>query len=395
MHELDTMASQAYQRLAGSLSHLGKRASGDDSYPWNYTSVNGHVCDMPRPMLNTETATLAGGHDFFTINQIITGACACFTLLSLSVLMFRHATHLSRPNEQLTIMRICCYLPIFCIGCLVEVSFPNAYVYLNAWLDVAQALALCNFFLMMCQFVSPSDSRRETFFAALHVPQKKSRRRGTSEPVNGLLWYRRMWLSIFQYPVVSTLVAVFTAITESQGVYCLVSSGTYFAHLWLGIIHNVSLAMAVMACLRLLSGLRGRLPHHRPWLKLIAFKLLIGITGLIQVSLPSMLLGYVPRPKAESLADHILDSPLCQSQPPQAHELSVVVGRLHRNSRHGHGIIDRAFLYHVPLRLRREDILSRKRRSECAACPRRCRSRCGPGHSLHRRPGTKWFVQQQ
>lgn len=257
---------------------------------------------MPRPLTNTETATLAGGYDFFTINQIVTGSCAIFTLLSLFILMFRHATHLSRPNEQLVIMRICCYLPILAVGCFLEVTFPNAYVYINPWLDCAQALALCNFFLMMCQFVSPSDSQREMFFAALKVPQKasgKRRRRGrgrgrnaqadadVDEPVNGLFWYRRMWFSIFQYPAVQALVAIFTAITESRGVYCLVSSSTHFAHLWLDLVHNVSLTVAILACLRLLGGLKGRLQHHRPLLKLAAFKLLIGVTGLVQVSSPS------------------------------------------------------------------------------------------------------------
>lgn len=272
----------------------------DESYPWNYTSTNGHVCDMPRPLVNTETATLAGGYDFFTINQIVTGSCACFTLLSLFILMFRHATHFSRPNEQLNIMRIICYLPVFAIGCFLEVSFPNAYVYINPWLDFSQALALCNFFLLLCHFVSPADSHRELFFAGLKVPQRKKRggRRGgrrdrgrgrgpepeaAEEPINGLEWYRKRWLLIFQYPAVQALVGIVTAITESQGVYCLVNSSENFAHLWLDIVHNASLTFAVVACLGMYGALRGQLAHHKPLAKLAAFKLLIGITGLIQV----------------------------------------------------------------------------------------------------------------
>lgn len=260
------MASQLYGRMLESLPQLSRRA--DDTYPWNYTSTNDHVCNMPRPLTNTETATLAGGFDFFTINQIVTGACACFVLLSLFILMFRHATHLSRPNEQLNIMRICCYLPIFSIGCFLEVSFPNAYMYINPWLDCVQAIALCNFFLLMCQFVSPSDSHRELFFAGLKVPQKKKKagrrggRRGRGrrgdygpepeveeEPINGLEWYRKRWLLIFQYPAIQALVGIFTAITEAKGVYCLVSSKSYFGHLWLDIVHNVSLTFAIIACL--------------------------------------------------------------------------------------------------------------------------------------------------
>lgn len=286
------MALQLYGRFLRNSRH-----EDDDSYPWNYTSTNGHVCNMPRPLLNTETATLAGGLDFFTINQVVTGACACFTLLSLLVLMYRHATHLSRPNEQLNIMRICCYLPLLAVGCLLETSFPNAYVYLNPWLDFVQAVALCNFFLLLCQFVSPSDSHREVFFAGLKVPQKKEKRRAgccglggrgragehfQEKPFDGLKWYRRMWLLIFQYPAVQALVGIATAVTESQGVYCLVSSNAYFTHLWMDIVHNTSLTLAVIACLQMYGVLRTQLAHHRPLAKLAAFKLLVGITGLIQ-----------------------------------------------------------------------------------------------------------------
>ncbi|KAK2615780.1 hypothetical protein N8I77_002508 [Diaporthe amygdali] len=292
------MASQLYERMVASLPQLVSRSN--DFEPYNYTSKNGHVCAMPRPLTNTETAKLAGGYDFFTINQIVTGACACFTLLSLFILMFRHATHLSRPNEQLNILRICCYLPIFAIGCFLEVSFPNAYMYINPWLDFVQSIALCNFFLLMCQFVSPSDQHREVFFAALKVPQKKKKSRGgrrargrrgdygpepevEEEPINGLEWYRKMWMLIFQYPAVQALVAIFTAIFESQGVYCLASSKPYFGHLWLDIIHNVSLTLAIMSCLRLYGALKSRLAHHKPLAKLAAFKLLVAITGIIQL----------------------------------------------------------------------------------------------------------------
>lgn len=290
------MATQLYGRFLGGLL---KHNDDDSSYPWNYTSKNGHVCNMPRPLVNTETSNVAGDFDFFRVDQIVTGACACFTLLSLFILMFRHATHLSRPNEQLNILRICCYLPIFSIGCFLEVTFPNAYMYINPWLDVFQAIALCNFFLLICHFVSPSDSDRELFFAGLKVPQKKKKagrrggRRGRrggdpepeveQEPINGLEWYRKRWLLIFQYPAIQTLVAIFTAITESQGVYCLVSSKPYFGHLWLDIVHNVSLTLAIIACLKMYGALKTQLAHHKPLAKLAAFKLLVGLTGLIQV----------------------------------------------------------------------------------------------------------------
>jgi hypothetical protein len=193
-------------------------------------------------------------------------------------------------------MRICCYIPIFTVGNFLEATWPNAYMYINPWLDFVQAIALCNFFLLMCQFISPSDDQRELFFAAFKVPQKKSRRgggggrrrrggrnNGSQEPVNGLEWYRKMWMSIFQYPVVQFGVAALTDITEGTKVYCLVSSKPHFAHLWLDLVHNISLTMALMAVLRLYSALKSQLGHHRTLAKLLAFKLLVAITGILQV----------------------------------------------------------------------------------------------------------------
>ncbi|KAK7923756.1 hypothetical protein PG985_007827 [Apiospora marii] len=279
--------------FASRLVHLLPRKD-DKPEPFNYTAGNGQLCAMPRPLLETATAPLAGGQTFYWLNLYVTAGCAAFTTLSILVLMARHATHLSRPNEQLNILRICCYLPIFAIGLFLEAAFPNAYAYLTPWLDFFQAIALANFFLLMCQYISPSDAQRDAFFSVFKVPARKglpccggSRRGGGQDSKqkegNGLEWYRNLWWCIFQYPVIQFGISVFTDITEAARVYCLVSSSPHFAHLWLDIAHNVSLTMAVLAALRMYSALKKELAHHRPLAKLLAFKLLVAVTGLIQI----------------------------------------------------------------------------------------------------------------
>ena len=296
------MDSLHLHQLVGRLLHH-TRDNDDKPTPYNYTAPNGHLCPMPRPLLQTGTAALAGGKTFYWVNLYITAGCAAFTTLSILVLMARHATHLSRPNEQLNILRICCYLPIFAVGLFLQAAFPNAYVYINPWLDFFQGIALANFFLLMCQFVSPSDEQREAFFAVFQVPAKKigglfgnrrRRARGhghgqsssggeSKEPKNGLEWYRGLWWCIFQYPVVQLVVALLTDITEATSVYCLANSSPHFAHLWLDVAHNISLTTAVLAALRMYSALKKELAHHRPLAKLLAFKLLVGVTGLTQL----------------------------------------------------------------------------------------------------------------
>lgn len=282
------MASLLYARMADRMAdsvHLAPRLLGFG----DKSSSNKTVCELPDATVlqNPQTATLVGGFDFFTLAEIITGACAAFTLLSMLVLMFRHATHLSRPNEQLTILRIAAYLPILAVGSFLQIAAPAAFVYLSPWLDLAQAIALCNFFLLMCQFVSPSDSRREMFFAGLKTPPPSRRRRNGNrsqdDSTSGLQGYRRMWLLIFQYPVIQLLVSIFTDITEAKAVYCLTSSSIHFAHLWLNLAHSISLIMAVLSCLRLCKALKQQLAHHKPLSKLLAFKGLVALEFLVEV----------------------------------------------------------------------------------------------------------------
>lgn len=257
------------------------------------SSSNKTVCEVPDATIlqNPQTATLPGTNfDFYTISLIVTAACTAFTLVSMLVLMARHATHLSRPNEQLNTLRICSYLPILAVGSLIQVAAPASYVYLSPWLDFAQSVALCNFFLLLCQFVSPSDSHREVFFSGLKAPtslrDRARRRPQNDDTASGLRWYRRMWLLIFQYPLVSFLVSVLTDITEAKEVYCLTSSSAHFAHLWLNIVHSISLTMAVLSCLRLSTALKQQLANHKPLAKLFAFKLLVGLTFLVEVRTP-------------------------------------------------------------------------------------------------------------
>jgi hypothetical protein len=161
------------------------------------------------------------------------------------------------------------------------VCAPSAYVYLQPWLEVAQAFALASFFILLCRFLSSEvDERRDVFFAPMKMMQKKS---GNST-AQVVATYRRTWILIFQYPVVAVLVAIFTAIAQGADKYCFGSHKVYFAALWLEIIQKVSMVVAVVAVLKTYAQLKVELRPHRAIQKLFAFKLLIGLQFLQQVS---------------------------------------------------------------------------------------------------------------
>ncbi len=84
------------------------------------------------------------------------------------------------------ILKISVVVPFYAIFNFLSVVFPAAQVYLLPWLDFIQAIALGSFFLLLCEFVSPSEIQRDVFFSAMTVPDKKS---GTGTR-DGLVWFR-------------------------------------------------------------------------------------------------------------------------------------------------------------------------------------------------------------
>jgi hypothetical protein len=89
------------------------------------------------------------------------------------------------------ILKICALIPIYGIVSFITIAFPNSYIYLDSWIEVFQAIALGSFFLLLCEFVSPSSQSRDVFFAGLEVPKSRlGGRKNGGRPVDGLEWYR-------------------------------------------------------------------------------------------------------------------------------------------------------------------------------------------------------------
>lgn len=145
--------------------------------------------------------------------------------------MYQHATHFSKPNEQLKILRISALLPVTSTIMLVGILFPESYFYIHPWADVMQALALGNFFFLMLEFVSPYNHERESFFGDLKVPVWWRPKKLSQD---GRAWYRMMHFFVFQFWPVELGVAVVTDITQipSINIYCTDHNKPQFAHIW-------------------------------------------------------------------------------------------------------------------------------------------------------------------
>ena len=75
---------------------------------------------------------------------------------------------------------------MFAVGSWVSVVWPTADVYIHPILDFVEACALASFFLLMCEWISPSREQRDIFFAAKNVPNKKH----PEKSQNGAKWFK-------------------------------------------------------------------------------------------------------------------------------------------------------------------------------------------------------------
>ncbi|WQF77532.1 Putative organic solute transporter subunit alpha/Transmembrane protein [Colletotrichum destructivum] len=129
---------------------------------------------------------LFGNTSFYKFNMILSGSFTAASCLIIFTLMFLHVTHLSKRNEQIKILRISLIIPFWSIISFLSICFPSAEVYLHPWLESVQSICLGTFFLLLCEFVSPSAQHRDVFFAALTVKNKKA----ADGEQNGLEWFR-------------------------------------------------------------------------------------------------------------------------------------------------------------------------------------------------------------
>ncbi|KAL3482884.1 organic solute transporter Ostalpha-domain-containing protein [Aspergillus germanicus] len=238
-----------------------------------------HVCPSSAAYDIEAAEPFIGSLSFHHFNMILSGACVGLVCLIISILMFRHATHLSKPREQIKIMKICLLLPLYSITSFLAICFPTAAVSLTPWMEVYQGLALGSFFLLLCEFLARDNEEGVGgFFEAFDPPKKRGK-----EDVTGVEWFGKQWLAIWQYPIVALGVAIATDITEALDVYCLESNNVHFAHIWLTVIAIVSVAFAVISILIFYKGLKSHLQAHKPLSKLLAFKLIVGLAFIEKI----------------------------------------------------------------------------------------------------------------
>ncbi|KAJ5720452.1 uncharacterized protein N7483_008386 [Penicillium malachiteum] len=240
--------------------------------------LTNETCPMPKKLNEVEEPFL-GNMTFYHFNIIVSGACTLITCILIFTLQMQHATHFSVPCEQIKIMRIVHMLPAFSLTSLFAIIFPNSYVYLEGWTEVFQAIALYSFHMLLIDFLAPSEKQRDIFFENFKV--KKSFKKGQYR--EGLSWLKLSYYCTLQYPIVVFLVAIGQSIAQAFNVYCLDSNKPGFAHIWLELLQEVSVTIAINAVIRFYANTKDYMKEHKPLLKLLSFKLIVGLIFLEQI----------------------------------------------------------------------------------------------------------------
>ncbi|CAH0057619.1 unnamed protein product [Clonostachys solani] len=233
----------------------------------NVASKDGNDGSCPHHDLTEDSrAEFVGGFSFHEFSMILSGACCGITLLVMVFFTQMHATHLSNPTEQIKIMKIGSLISTYALVSFFSVAFPAASVYMHPWLDVIEGTALGSFFLLLCDYISPSQEQREAFFA--------------TKPKCGIRWFKLRWLQIFQFPIIALVLAIITNATAATGAFCEWRRTPGSLNFWIRLIGSISLVMAMVSILQVYGATKVDLAHHRPLAKLFAFKAVVGLTFL-------------------------------------------------------------------------------------------------------------------
>ncbi|GKZ34301.1 hypothetical protein AbraIFM66950_004529 [Aspergillus brasiliensis] len=145
--------------------------------------------------------------------------------------------------------------------------------------EVLQGVALYAFLMLLCDYMAPDDTSKVKFFSSLETKrqwQPKKKR-------NGLAFLSLTWYSVLQYPIITWITAVTQVVTQSLHVYCLESNEPHFAHIWLQVVTSLSTSVAINAIIQFYINMKGYMTEHKPLLKLMAFKLIVGLILLEKI----------------------------------------------------------------------------------------------------------------
>lgn len=230
---------------------------------------------------------IAGPFTFHQLALIIGGGCAAVAILTSFYLIFRHATNYTKPGEQRHIIRILLMIPIYSASAFLCIWYYWHAVYFQVLSDCYEAFAISSFFGLMCHYIAPDLHDQKVYFRNMAPIQGwvwpinwfakccGGERGPWRTPKSGLTWFNIVWIGIYHYCFIRVAMTITAVVTQYYDRYCESSNNPVFAHIWVIVIEGVAVTIAMFCLIQFYIQLKEPLAEHRPFLKVLAIKLVI------------------------------------------------------------------------------------------------------------------------
>lgn len=120
----------------------------------NATLENEHIHEVP----------VWHDYTFHRIGLWLSAICGLIAIAISFFLIFMHAKHYCRPNEQRHIIRILFMVPVYAAVSFLSYYFYLKTVYFEVLRDCYEAFAIAAFFSLMCNYIADNLHDQKQFF---------------------------------------------------------------------------------------------------------------------------------------------------------------------------------------------------------------------------------------
>ena len=246
------------------------------------------TCPLPKDeqSLNIVAEPIVGSLTFQQLALYISLGCTGVALILSLWLAFKHLRRWTEPMQQRQIIRIIFTPVVFSIFSALSLASYNASIYLIPMRDLYETFALASLFLLWIEYVAPDPETRDQYFDKLENRKRKSwkqlpwNKAYKVVPGGCLRWFQKKYAAIFLYCFAMIVTTIAEEITQATGTYCATSFSPVFANIWILVIQNVAISVAITGLLNFYVRLSSEPEFsliHKPLPKLISFKLIVFI----------------------------------------------------------------------------------------------------------------------
>ena len=151
---------------------------------------------------------------------------------------------------------------------MLSIAFYDGDKYFTPIRDLYEAFGIGALMLLFTDYMTPNYSMSER---AQHFE-------GMSPPT----FFKTRFSFVFLYIIVEVIMTTVEIASQAAGTFCETSLKPQFANFWVTVIENIAISVAVTGILRFYGRLKNvpEFKCHKPLLKLISFKLIVGINFL-------------------------------------------------------------------------------------------------------------------